>query len=79
MFLSIVGFKVKLWDAGFTYTRLSELLKEKLNELGCSSADLGVHSLRAGSLIAIAGSGMPDRLFKKHGHRQSEIALKIHW
>ena len=78
MFLSVVGSKVKLQDAGFTYTRLSELLKEKLNELSYSSADFGVHSVRAGSLIAVAGSGMPDRLFKKHGHRRSEDSLVKH-
>ena len=37
-------------------------------ELGCSSAGFGVHSLRAGSLTAVAGSGMPERLFKIPPH-----------
>ena len=54
--------------------RLRELLKGKLEELGYSSAKFGVHSLRAGGAIAAAASGMPDRLFKKHGRWRSETA-----
>ena len=65
----------KLRKSGrLTYTRLRELLKAKLEELGYPSADFGVHSLRAGGAMAVAASGMPDRLFKKHGHWWSESA-----
>ena len=46
----------------------------KLEELGYPSADFGVHSLRAGGATATAASGMPDRLFKKHGRWRSESA-----
>ena len=48
----------------------------KLEELGYPSADFGVHSLRAGgaTATAAAASGMPDRLFKKHGRWRSESA-----
>ena len=60
----------KLRKSGcLTYTRLRELLKNKLEELGYPSGDFGVHSLRAGGAMAAAASGMPDRLFKKHGRR----------
>ena len=50
LFRPIIGSKVeKLRNAGrLTYTRLRELLKSKLDELGYSSAVFGVHSLRAG-------------------------------
>ena len=59
----------KLRKSGrLTYSRLRELLKAKLEELGYPSADFGLHSLRAGGAMAAAASGMPDRLFKKHGH-----------
>ena len=76
LFRPIIGSKVeKLCNAGrLTYTRLRELLKSKLDELGYSSAVFGVHSLRAGGATAAAGSGLPDRLFKKHGRWRSETA-----
>lgn len=54
------------------YTRLKELLKSKLEELGYPSAEFGVHSLRAGGATTAVGSSIPDRLFKKHGCWQSE-------
>ena len=47
---------------------MKELLKNNLEELGFLSAEFGVHSLRAGGATAAAGRGIPDRLFKKHGH-----------
>ena len=56
-----------------TYTRLRELLKNNLEELGFSSTEFGVYSLRAGGATA-ARRGMPDRLFKKHGRWRSETA-----
>ena len=63
----------KLRKSGrLTYTRLRELLKSKLEELNYPSTDFGVHSLRAGGATAAAASGMPDRLFKKHGRWRSE-------
>ena len=76
LFRPIAGLKGdKLRNSGsLTYTRLRELLKGKLEELGYSSAEFGVHSLRAGGATAAAASGMPDRLFKKHGRWRSETA-----
>ena len=47
---------------------MKELLKNNLEELGFLSAEFGVHNLRAGGATAAAGRGIPDRLFKKHGH-----------
>ena len=76
LFRPIVGSKVqRLRDSGqLTYTRLRELLKTKLEELGYPSTDFGVHSLRAGGATAAVGSGVSDRLFKRHGRWRSETA-----
>ena len=76
LFRPIVGSKVqRLRDSGqLTYTRLRELLKTKLEELGYPSTEFGVHSLRAGGATAAAGSGVSDRLFKRHGRWRSETA-----
>ena len=76
LFRPIAGPKgQKLRNAGqLTYSRLRELLKHKLEELGFPSAEFGVHSLRAGGATAAAGRGISDRLFKKHGRWRSETA-----
>ena len=53
---------------------MRELLKKKLEQLGFPSADFSLHSLRAGGATAAAAAGVPDRVFKKHGHWKSESA-----
>ena len=57
-----------------SYTRVRELLLEKLRTLGVDSIKFGIHSLRSGGATAAANSGVPDRLFKKHGRWRSENA-----
>ena len=57
---------------GITYSRMRELLKQKLVELGFNPADFSLHSLRAGG--ATAATGVPDRVFKRHGRWKSETA-----
>ena len=57
-----------------SYSRLSELFKHKLEELGYPAAKYGLHSLRAGGATAAANAGVPDRLFKRHGRWKSETA-----
>lgn len=65
----------KLWaTGGITCSRMRELLKNKLEELGFPSAEFSLHSLRAGGATAAAAAGVPDRVFKKHGHWKSETA-----
>lgn len=58
----------------FSYTRFRELLMEKFKELGYDTARLGVHSFRSGGATQAANSGVPDRLFKRHGRWRSENA-----
>ena len=57
-----------------SYTRLSELFKQKLSQLGYKAADFGLHSLCARGATAAANSGVPDRLFKRHGRWKSDSA-----
>ena len=53
---------------------MRELFLSKLFELGYDSGQFGLHSLRAGGATAAANAGVPDHLFKRHGHWRSESA-----
>lgn len=57
-----------------SYTRVRELLREKLLELGLSPDEYGTHSLRRGGATASALNNVSDRLFKKHGRWKSDNA-----
>ena len=59
---------------GLSYSRLRELLLEKISSLGMDPKLFGMHSLRAGGATAAANAGVPDRLFKRHGRWKSESA-----
>ena len=65
----------KLRESGcISYSCLKDLLKKKLKDIGYNPDKFGLHSLRAGEATAAANSGVPDRLFKKHGQWKSEGA-----
>jgi hypothetical protein len=59
---------------GLSYTRMRELLLEKIVAIGLNPKLYGLHSLRAGGATAAANAGVPDRLFKRHGRWRSENA-----
>ena len=59
---------------GLSYTRMRELLLEKLEAIGLNPKLYGLHSLHAGGATAAANAGVPDRLFKRHGRWRSENA-----
>jgi hypothetical protein len=40
--------------------------------------DFGVHSFRSGGATAAANSGIPNRLFKRHGRWKSEASKDDH-
>ena len=61
-------------SGGISYTRLRELLLEKIEQLGMDPKAFGMHSLRAGGATAAARAGVADRLFKRHGRWRSESA-----
>eukprot|EP00731_Ephydatia_muelleri_P033190 Em0026g10a len=61
-------------SGGISYTRLRELLLEKIEQLGMDPKAFGMHSLRAGGATAAARAGVADRLFKCHGRWRSESA-----
>ena len=56
------------------YSRVREILKQKLDQLRFPSEAFGQHSLRVGGATAAAKSGVPDRLFKRHGRWKNENA-----
>lgn len=65
----------KLRKSGaISYTRLRELIKAKIRQLGYDEKCFGVHSFRAGGATAAANAHVPDRLFKRHGRWRSEAA-----
>ena len=65
----------KLRPAGqLSYSRMRELVLEKLSGLGLDKSKYGLHSLRAGGASAAANAGVPDRWFKTHGRWRSENA-----
>lgn len=57
-----------------SYTRVRELVLEKLARLGLDKSKFGLHSLRSGGASAAANAGVPDRWFKRHGRWRSENA-----
>ena len=76
LFRPIVAGKIpRIRDSGqLSHSRLSELLREKLDKLGFVAVEISPHSLRAGGATAAAEAGVPDRLFQRHGRWRSEKA-----
>ena len=50
-----------------SYTRVRELILQRLAKLGYDAAKFSIRSFRAGRATADANAGVPDRLFKCHG------------
>ena len=61
-------------EKGLSYTRVREIVLEKLEAIGLEKQKFGLHSLRAGGASAAANGGIPDRWFKRHGRWRSENA-----
>ena len=61
-------------SGGISYTRVRELVLEKIAAIGLDPKQFGLHSLRAGGASAAANAGVPDRWFKRHGRWRSENA-----
>ena len=59
---------------GVSYLCVRDIVLEKLSELGLDRKQFGLHSLRSGGTSAAACTGVPDRLFKRHGRWRSESA-----
>ena len=66
--------KLRNKNKPISYTRVREILLAALKEIGVDTKVFGTHSLRAGGATQAANSGVPDRLFKKHGRWRSESA-----
>jgi len=64
----VAGLTPRLRDSRkLSRTRLTELLKEKLDKLGFLAVEISPHSLRAGGSTAAAEAGIPNQIFKRHG------------
>ena len=50
-----------------SYTRVRELVLEKLRSIGYDPTIFGVHSFRFGGVSLAANAGVPEKLFKRHG------------
>ena len=77
LFRAIVSTKncQKLRDSGsVSYTRIRELVLEKLSAIGLDPKRFGLHSLCSGGVSVAANAGVPDRMFKRHGRWRSENA-----
>ena len=61
-------------SGSLSYTRVRELVLDKLESIGLDKRKFGVHNLRAGGATAAANAGVPYRLFKLHGRWKSETA-----
>ena len=57
-----------------SYTRVREIVLDAIRPLVEDVSKYGVHSLRAGGATVAAQSGVPDRLFKRHGRWKCENA-----
>ena len=65
----------RLRESGsISYTRLRELVRDKIKALGYDPSLFGTHSFRAGGATLAANEGVPDRMFKRHGRWKSESA-----
>ena len=57
--------------SSLSYSRLREMLLEKISSLGVDPKSFGMHSVWAGGATAAANARVPDRLFKRHGRWKS--------
>ena len=57
-----------------SYTRVRDIILEKLSAIGLDPERFGLHSLCSGGASAAANAGVPERMFKRHGRWRSENA-----
>ena len=61
-------------SGGLSYSRVRELVLEKLSALGLDKRLFGLHSSCSGGASTAAQTDVPDGLFKRHGRWRSETA-----
>ena len=73
------GYRLRA-SGGLSYSRVRELVLEKLIALGLDKRKFGLHSLRSGGASAAAQAGVPDRLLVDGAVRQLRMGTsKISW
>ncbi|KAK3084851.1 hypothetical protein FSP39_020209 [Pinctada imbricata] len=68
------GYIFRSSNSPMSYSRMRELFICAFSPFVSDIAKYGLHSLRAGGATSAANSGVPDRLFKRHGRWRSETA-----
>ena len=68
------GYRLREANQPMSYTRVREVVLDAIRPVVDDVSRYGVHSLRAGDATVAAQSGVPDRLFKRHGRWRSENA-----
>ena len=66
------GYKPR--SKGLSYSQLRRLVLEAFKDIVPDISAIGTHILRSGAATATANTGVPDRLFKRHGRCASESA-----
>ena len=66
------GYKPR--SKGLSYSQLRGLVLEAFKDIVPDISAIGTHILRSGAATATANTGVPDRLFKRHGRWASESA-----
>ena len=70
--------KLAATNRPLSYTRTREVIRSALELIGVDKSEFGTHSLRSGGATMAANSGVPDRLFKRHGRWRSERAKDMY-
>lgn len=66
------GCQIRKVNKLLTCLRMWKLFIEAFKSIVPDISNFGLYSLRAGGATVCANSGVPDRLFKKHGRWRSE-------
>jgi len=66
------GFKLIEKVKSLSYTRARESIVGLLKEFVLDSANISLHSFRAGGATAAANAQVPDRCWKRHGRWRSD-------
>ena len=68
------SYKLRKANKPLSYSAARKIVLDAFESIGLPKNRFGLHSLRAGGASAAANSGIPDRLFKRHGRWLSDRA-----
>ena len=68
------SYRLRKSDRSLSYSAARSIVLDTFENTGLPKSKFGLHSLRAGGASAAVNSGVPDRLFKRHGRWLSDRA-----